>query len=92
METINRAIDLYPQHAAGYALRAGMEMDRKLYEKAEADYSTAISLEPEEANYYLARARLYTRTKQKRKAREDVRKAARLGASADELAGATSGE
>ena len=88
METVNRVIDLYPGHAAGYAIRAGMELDRKQYERAEADYTRAIELEPESATYRLARAHLYTMTKKKRLAREDVRAAARLGASAEELAGA----
>ena len=88
METINRAIDLYPTHAAGYALRAGMEFDRKLYEQAEMDYGMAIQLEPQNRSYRLARAYFYTQTKRKRLAREDVREAARLGASAAEVAGA----
>ena len=88
MELLERVIDLYPQHAAGYALKAGMELDRRQYERAEADYTKAIELDPNSATYRLARARLYTLTKKKRLAREDVRHAARLGASAEELAGA----
>ena len=88
MEKINLAIDLYPTHAAGYAIRAGMEFDRKLYELAEADYGKAIELEPENRSFRLARANFYTRTKRKRLAREDVRIAARLGASPAEVAGA----
>lgn len=91
METINRVIELYPSHAAGYALRAGMEMDRRMYEHAEADYTEAIRLEPDNVDYRLARARLYSKTKQKSKAREDVRAAAKLGATAEELAGAAGG-
>ena len=83
-----QAANLYPQHAAGYALKAGMELDRRQYERAEADYTKAIELDPNSATYRLARARLYTLTKKKRLAREDVRHAARLGASAEELAGA----
>ncbi len=88
METITRAIDLYPTHAAGYAIRAGMEFDRKLYELAEADYGKAIEIEPENVSFRLARANFYTKTKRKRLAREDVRIAARLGASPAEVAGA----
>ena len=65
-----------------------MEADRRSYERAEADYTEAIRLEPENVQYRLARAYFYTQTKQKRKAREDVREAARLGATAEELAGA----
>jgi tetratricopeptide (TPR) repeat protein len=88
MEIINRAIELYPEHAAGYALRAGMELNRRQFEHAEADYTKAITLEPENATYRLARAHLYTQMKRKKQAREDVREAARLGATAEEVAGA----
>ncbi|MCR4994628.1 MAG: tetratricopeptide repeat protein [Bacteroidales bacterium] len=88
METINRVIGLYPTHAAGYALRAGMEMDRHQYEHAEADYAEAIRLAPEDPAYLLARARLYTLTKQKKLARQDARRATQLGASKEEIAGA----
>ncbi|MBE6255630.1 MAG: tetratricopeptide repeat protein [Prevotella sp.] len=88
MENINRVIDLYPTHAAGYAIRAGMEFDRKLYEVAEVDYSKAIEIEPENISFRLARAHFYNKTKRKKEAREDVRVAARLGATPAEVAGA----
>jgi len=88
MENINRAIDLYPTHAAGYAIRAGMEFDRKLYEVAEADFSKAIEMEPNNISFRLARANFYNKTKRRKEAREDVRIAARLGATPAEVAGA----
>ncbi len=88
METMNLVIDLYPTHAAGYALRAGMEFERRMYEAAEIDYCKAIEIEPQNASYRLARAHFYNKTKRKRLAREDVREAARLGASPAEVAGA----
>ena len=88
MENIHRVVDLFPTHAAGYAIRAGMELDRGQYELAETDFTEAIRLEPKNPQYYLGRARLYSQMKNKRRAREDVREAARLGASAEEVAGA----
>ena len=71
------------------AIRAGMELSRMQYELAEADYAEAIRLAPTDPTYRLARARLYMQTKRKRLARAEAREAARLGASAEEVAGAT---
>ena len=88
MELVNRAVELYPTHADGYALRAGFELDRRQYERAEADYNEAISLSPDDAALYLARAHFYSRLKRSAEARDDTRRAARLGASAEEIAGA----
>jgi Tfp pilus assembly protein PilF len=65
-----------------------MEFDRKLYEVAEVDYSKAIEIEPENISFRLARAHFYNKTKRKKEAREDVRVAARLGATPAEVAGA----
>ena len=86
MQNINSVIALYPTHAAGYALRGGFELERGQYEKAEQDFTQAIALEPENPTMRLARARLYQRTKRRTLAREDVRAAARLGATREEIA------
>ncbi|MBQ7444212.1 MAG: tetratricopeptide repeat protein [Bacteroidaceae bacterium] len=86
MQNINSVIALYPTHAAGYALRGGFELERSQYEKAEQDFSRAIALEPENPTLRLARARLYQQTKRRTLAREDVRAAARLGASREDIA------
>ena len=88
MELVNRAVELYPTHADGYALRAGFEADRKQYERAEEDFAEAIRLSPEDPSLYLARAQFFTRLKRSSAAREDTQKAARLGATAEEIAGA----
>lgn len=88
MENVNRAIEVYPDHADAYALRAGMEAERQQYELAELDYTEAIRLSPYNPSFYLARAHFYTKMKRKREAREDARRAALLGASAEEVAGA----
>lgn len=67
MEIINRVIALYPKHAAGYALRAGMELKRGLKDLAEEDYNEAIRLEPDNTTYRLARAQLSVRGRGRRK-------------------------
>lgn len=88
LDLVNRCIEIYPTHAAGYALRAGFETDRRQYELAEADYAEAIQHEPDNASLYLARAQFYNGLKRVSEAREDIQRAARLGASAEEIAGA----
>ncbi len=60
-------------------------MERGQYEKAEEDFTRAIALEPKTPTLRLARARLYQRTKRRTLAREDVRAAARLGASREDI-------
>ena len=46
MEQINVMIATTPNHAVLYAIRAGLEQTRKLYEAAEDDFNKAISLDP----------------------------------------------
>lgn len=80
MEQVNALITASPDHAILYAVRAGMEHGRKLYELAEMDFAKAIALEPGNADYYISRAMLYTDTGDKKKARADLEQALKLGA------------
>lgn len=86
MEQINAMITTSPDHAMLYAIRAGMEQDRKLYEAAEDDFNRAIELDPENTDYLLNRAMLYITTNRKKEARADLDKALQLGADANEVA------
>lgn len=86
MEMMNRLVTLYPGHASHYAVRGGMEQARKLYELAQYDFDKAVSLEPENPEYYLCRALFYTEIKKKKPARADLETALRLGASKEEVA------
>ena len=86
MEQINAMIAASPDHAMLYAIRAGMEQDRKQYEMAEADYNRAIELESDNYDYLLNRASLYIETKRKKEARADLDKALQLGADANVVA------
>ena len=90
MENVSRVIEVYPDHADAYALRAGMEVERQQYELAELDYAEAIRLSPNNPSLYLARAHFFMKMKRKREARADAQRAAQLGASAGEVAGAIS--
>jgi Flp pilus assembly protein TadD len=86
MEQINAMIATSPDHAMFYAIRAGMEQDRKQYEAAEEDFNRAIELEPGNTDYLLNRAMLYIATNRKKEARMDLDKALQLGADANEVA------
>ena len=78
MENINLAIAMHPRSAAPYAIRAGMKMQRKLWDDAEADYAEAIKIEPDNPAYYLARAQFYHERHNSRAARADIQRAAQL--------------
>jgi tetratricopeptide (TPR) repeat protein len=86
MEQINAMIATSPDYAMFYAIRAGMEQDRKQYEAAEEDFNRAIELEPGNTDYLLNRAMLYIATNRKKEARMDLDKALQLGADANEVA------
>ncbi len=88
LDLVNRCVERYPTHAAAYALRAGFEAERQQYELAEADYAEAIQHDSENASLYLARAQFLNGLNRTAEAREDIQRAARLGASAEEIAGA----
>ena len=86
MEQINTMIAAAPTHAVLYAVRAGLEQTRKLYEASEADFTKAIELDPSNIDYLLNRAALYAETGEKKKARADLDKALELGANPEEVA------
>lgn len=86
MEQINNMINAAPDHAILYAVRAGMEQQRKLYEAAEADFAQAISLDASNPDFLMSRASFYIETKRKKEARADLERALELGANAQEVA------
>ncbi len=85
LEQINSLIAVYPSHAVLYAIRGGMEHNRKQYERAEADLTKAIEMEPQNVDFYISRALLYREMRKKKLAQQDTRKALRLGASPADL-------
>lgn len=86
MEQINAMVAAAPDHAILYAVRAGLEQTRKMYELAEADFTKAISLDGKNTDYLLNRAALYIEFKKKKEARADLDMALELGANPEEVA------
>jgi tetratricopeptide (TPR) repeat protein len=67
---VQRQIDLTPNLAELYAMRARIHMASSNYDTAEADLQKAIQLNPDLHDSYLLLARIYTRANQKQKALE----------------------
>lgn len=71
-DQINKMAELFPDSSVVYAVRAGMEQDKKMYELAENDYSKAITLSPTNTDYRLSRANLRLIMRRKDDARADL--------------------
>ena len=84
---MNRLVSMNPERADFYAVRAGMEHQRRLYEQAEYDFERAISLDPKNPEYYISRAMFYKDFKKKAKAEADLKSALALGADPELVAG-----
>ena len=56
---LSKAIDLQPDHALLYALRASVYEEKDDYDKAIADYSRASKLEPGNVDFLIARGGAY---------------------------------
>lgn len=54
LDQINNVVTNFPDSAMAWAIRAGMEMDRKMYDVAAYDYSEATRLEPSNRDYRLS--------------------------------------
>ena len=63
-----------------------MEEQRKQYEPARHDYDKAVSLAPEDAEVYLARATFCLALNERKQAMADLKQALKLGANPDEVA------
>ena len=86
MEQMNGLIAAYPNHALLYAIRGGMEQQRKQYEQALRDLNRAIEMEPKNADFYVSRATLHLDMKRRKLARSDTQMAVKLGADPKEMA------
>lgn len=79
MDQINMLVSQFPDSAVAYAARAGIEMERKMYDVAEFDYGKAIELKPDVVDYWLNRANVRILMKRKKEAREDLDKMVERG-------------
>ncbi len=72
MNIMNRLVEQYPDSAIVYAARGGMEVERKMYDVAEYDYTQAMRLQPDNTDYILCRADVRIRMKHLKEARQDL--------------------
>lgn len=76
---IDLLIHQHPDKAEPYAIRADMEKEAEQYELAVDDITQAITLEPSNRNYILARAEIHYSNRQYSKALPDYLKCLELG-------------
>ncbi len=79
LDLLNALCDSNPDRAEGFAARAGVEVERKMFELAEYDFSQAVDLDPYNVDYRLARADVRIRLNRKAEAREDLDELIRQG-------------
>ena len=79
LERITLMVEGHPDKAELYSVRAGMYAENKQPELAIMDLDKAVDLEPENQNYYLARAYLHKEQGNKRKALADFEAAIKNG-------------
>lgn len=72
MDQINSLVEAYPDSAVAYAARAGIEVERKMLELAEYDYTKAFELNGDNLDYLLSRADLRIQLGKKDQARDDL--------------------
>lgn len=81
LNLINMAVEQHPDSAIAYAVRGGIELERKMYAPAEFDFTRAIELQPANTDYRLNRANIRIIMNRKKEAREDLDDIVRLGVS-----------
>jgi len=54
LDQINETLNNFPDSAVAWAIRAGMEKKRKMYDVAEYDYAEAVRLDPHNQDYRLS--------------------------------------
>lgn len=79
LNIMNRLVEQYPDSAIVYAARAGIEVERKMFDVAEYDYSQAMRLEPSNTDHVISRADVRIRMKKTKEARQDLDTAVRMG-------------
>ena len=87
MDMMNRLVSQFPDSAAVYAARAGMEKDRGMLELAEYDFCEAVRREPTNTDYLLNRADLRIELKKWRGAKSDVDRLVAMGIPKSSLRG-----
>lgn len=78
-DEINLVVQAFPDSASAYAIRAGMERDRKMYYLAAYDYDEAILRDPSNKDYILSRADVLITLGKKDEAKRDLDLLVRMG-------------
>ncbi len=86
MEQADIIVRYWPSYATGWIVRGGLHQKRRNFELALYDMNQAISLEPDNPDFYISRAILYRDFKKKSLARADFAQAVQLGADPAECA------
>ncbi len=81
LDMLNALCDAHPSRAEAFAARAGVEMERRMWEVAEYDFSEALRLDPQNIDYRLSRADVRLRLNRKEEARADLDELVRQGVS-----------
>lgn len=79
LDQINSVVANFPDSAVAWAARAGMEMEYKMYDVAEYDYTEALKLEPSNKDYWLSRADVRIKLGRMTEARKDLDQLVKLG-------------
>lgn len=79
-DQINMLVELYPDSATAYAVRAGIEKERGALDASAFDWSEAIQRDPKNVDYYISRADIYLDLKRWIDAKADLDQAVKLGA------------
>lgn len=85
LDLLNTLCERYPSRSEAFAARAGVEVEREMYELADYDYSQALLLEPENTDYLLSRVDARIKAGLKAEAREDLGRLVKLGVSKSNL-------
>lgn len=85
LDMLNALCEHYPSRSEGFAARAGVEVERKMYELADYDYSQALLIDPKNTDYLLSRADVRLKLGHKDEAREDLNQLVKLGVSKSSL-------
>ncbi len=79
LDMLNALCGKFPGRSEAFAARAGVEMERGMYEISEFDFTEALRLEPTNKDYRLSRADVRLKLGWRDKAREDLDELVRQG-------------
>lgn len=79
MDQINQLIEQNPDSASAYAVRGGMEQERKMWDAADFDFSEALRRDKDNRSYLLSRAEVRVEMGSWQEAKHDLDRLLALG-------------